>query len=218
MFSEREHERDAGTDGAIAAELAARGSDGATLAALAERLGMDSDLVAEVVRDFRRRGVVRFAGWACDPRGRRLARWVLVTRPEPGEPPGSDEGAGSLAGESGATKAETSDAKRPEPKPGTSASLASTSAEAFRRVAGAMPAQRAAVLAVILRAGAAGATDREIEAATGLRQSSVTPRRIELRDLGVVCDSGRFRVTPSGCRATVWVAAQFARTAEGGAA
>lgn len=82
---------------------------------------------------------------------------------------------------------------------------AGTSQAAADRIAGHAPKQRAEVLAVIVRAGAHGATDAEIEAATGIRAQSVSPRRGELRALGLVVESGRRRPTPSGRRAAVWV-------------
>ncbi|MBX3408127.1 MAG: hypothetical protein KF869_15335 [Phycisphaeraceae bacterium] len=70
--------------------------------------------------------------------------------------------------------------------------------------------QRADVLGVILKAGAFGATDAEIELITGIRAQSVSPRRGELRRLGLIVDSGRRRKTPRGRDAAVWVLAQFA--------
>jgi hypothetical protein len=81
-----------------------------------------------------------------------------------------------------------------------------TSRVAADRIAGHAAKQRADVLAVIVRAGAAGATDAEIELATGIRAQSVSPRRGELRALGLIVDSGRRRPTPRGRPAAVWVA------------
>lgn len=77
--------------------------------------------------------------------------------------------------------------------------------------------QRNEVLAVIVGAGEHGATDREIEHATGIRSNSITPRRGELRELGLIVDSGRRRPTDTGRPATVWVAIQYApNSTEGG--
>lgn len=87
---------------------------------------------------------------------------------------------------------------------------AGTSGVAANRIAGYAAKQRADVLAVIVKAGAFGATDAEIETATGIRAQSVSPRRGELRALGLVVDSGRRRPTPRGRPAAVWVAATFA--------
>ena len=87
---------------------------------------------------------------------------------------------------------------------------AGTSGVAADRIAGYAAKQRADVLAVIVKAGAFGATDADIEAATGIRAQSVSPRRGELRALGLVVDSGRRRPTPRGRPAAVWVAATFA--------
>lgn len=65
--------------------------------------------------------------------------------------------------------------------------------------------QRGEVLAVIVKAGPFGATDAEIEAATGIRAQSVSQRRGELRSLGLIVDSWRRRPTPRGRPAAVWV-------------
>lgn len=67
--------------------------------------------------------------------------------------------------------------------------------------------QRALVLAVIAEAGVFGATDAEIEAATGLRAQSVSPRRGELRAQGLIVNSERRRPTPRRRPAAVWVVA-----------
>jgi len=100
-------------------------------------------------------------------------------------------------------------------------SPAGTSSVAADRVAGYAAKQRADVLAVIVKAGAFGASDAEIEGATGIRAQSVSPRRGELRALGLVVDSGRRRMTPRGRPAAVWVTPNHAGTPpapEGGAA
>ena len=93
----------------------------------------------------------------------------------------------------------------PLPPPAHHNAPARTSRAAADRIAGHAARQRAEVLAVIVRAGAHGATDAEIEAATGIRAQSVSPRRGELRALGLVVESDRRRPTPSGHRAAVWV-------------
>jgi hypothetical protein len=93
---------------------------------------------------------------------------------------------------------------------------AGTSEVAADRIAGHAAKQRADVLAVIVKAGRFGATDAEVETATGIRAQSVSPRRGELRALGLVVDSGRRRPTPRGRPAAVWVATTFA-TAHPGA-
>lgn len=92
---------------------------------------------------------------------------------------------------------------------------AGTSDAAAHRIAGHAARQRADVLAVIVKAGALGATDAEIETAIGIRAQSVSPRRGELRALGLVVDSGRRRPTPRGRPAAVWIAATIATTAQG---
>ncbi len=70
---------------------------------------------------------------------------------------------------------------------------------------------------VIAAAGLKGATDAEVEAVTGLRAQSVSPRRGELRALGLIVDSGERRPTPSGRPAAVWTLVRYA-DAGGGAA
>jgi len=77
--------------------------------------------------------------------------------------------------------------------------------------------QQREVLAVIVATREHGATDWEVETATGIRAQSVSPRRGELRELGLIVDSGRRRPTASGRPAAVWVAAQYATKTEGGA-
>lgn len=93
-----------------------------------------------------------------------------------------------------------------------------TSQVAAHRIAGYAAKQRAEVFGVIVREGAEGATDAEIEAATGIRAQSVSPRRGELRALGLIVDSGKRRPTPSGRPAAVWVAKAHAPKREGGVA
>jgi hypothetical protein len=92
---------------------------------------------------------------------------------------------------------------------------AGTSGVAADRIAGHAAKQRADVLAVIVKAGTFGATDAEVEIATGIRAQSVSPRRGELVKLRLVVDSGRRRPTPRGRPAAVWVAATFDTTGPG---
>ena len=62
------------------------------------------------------------------------------------------------------------------------------------------------ILDYLKRVGIAGATDQELEDATGMGGSTVRPRRIELVKKELVEDSGRTRETRAGRKATVWVA------------
>lgn len=55
--------------------------------------------------------------------------------------------------------------------------------------------------------GLRGATDEEVREATGLGENTARPRRIGLRDRGLVVDSGKTRLTKAGRHATVWVVA-----------
>lgn len=90
-----------------------------------------------------------------------------------------------------------------------------TSHIAAKRIARHAAKQRTEVLSVIVKAGAFGATDAEIEHATGIRAQSVSPRRGELRTLGFIVDSGKRRLTRSGRPAMVWVLSEFAPKPEG---
>jgi len=93
-----------------------------------------------------------------------------------------------------------------------------TSDVAAQRIARHSAVQRAKVYAVFVRAGVDGATDAEVEAATGIRAQSESSCRGELRVLALVVDSGRRRPTPRGRPAAVWVTANYAPKPEGGAA
>lgn len=65
---------------------------------------------------------------------------------------------------------------------------------------------RGQVLAFLRTCGTAGATDEEIQTRLHMNPSTERPRRIELREAGLVHDSGRTRFTKSGRRAVVWMA------------
>ena len=68
------------------------------------------------------------------------------------------------------------------------------------------------VYRALIAAGPDGLTDFELAArlnvscprSTEWQQTSAGKRRGELRDQGLVCDSGRKRKSPSGSRAIVW--------------
>lgn len=77
-------------------------------------------------------------------------------------------------------------------------------AEAIKPTAGSL---RAAVYEKLLDAGSDGLTDQQLQRALRLDPSTERPRRIELVDAGLVRDSGHKRLTLSGRRAIVWVAA-----------
>jgi len=65
---------------------------------------------------------------------------------------------------------------------------------------------RAKVLEYLRRCKQRGATDEEIQLATGLNPSTQRPRRVELVASHDVWDSGLKRKTTSGRKAVVWVA------------
>ena len=128
--------------------------------------------------------------------------------------------AAPLAGGAGVNRPNTSpdSIRLPLTPPARHNAPAGTSGVAADRIAGYAAKQRADVLAVIVKAGAFGATDAEIESATGIRAQSVSPRRGELRALGLIVDSGKRRNTPRGRPAAVWMTPNHAPKPEGGGA
>lgn len=70
---------------------------------------------------------------------------------------------------------------------------------------------RKKVLWLLVRSGEHGMTDQEVEGVIGCVRSTNQARRLELQRDGLVADSGRTRLTPSGCKATVWVATERGR-------
>ncbi len=132
-----------------------------------------------------------------------------------GPPPDPGKGAAPRCNGAGACipgRSREHPTRAPERPPAHHRAPAGTSEVSARRIAPLVRQQRADVLAAIVRAGARGATDAEIETSTGLRAQSVSPRRGELRTLGLIVDSGERRATPRGRPAAVW----RARNAEGG--
>jgi hypothetical protein len=74
---------------------------------------------------------------------------------------------------------------------------------ALRNVSGRYTDRRKA-LAALSAAGEGGLTDFELASRIGRQQTSAGKRRGELRDLGLVADTGRRRPAPSGSAAIVW--------------
>lgn len=79
-----------------------------------------------------------------------------------------------------------------------------TSLAAAQRIAPYIPALEARVLEALRAAGEHGATDKELEAATGLAHETCSARRRWCVLRGLVVDSGLRRPTPSGRAAVVW--------------
>ena len=79
--------------------------------------------------------------------------------------------------------------------------LSAEAIEAYERTG------RAIVHRFLLERAEVGATDQEIQDATGLDQNTERPRRVWLMDHGIVKDSGLTRRTKSGRKAVVWVIA-----------
>lgn len=117
--------------------------------------------------------------------------------------------AAPLAGGAGASESNTSPdlTRLPLIPPAHHNAPAGTSDAAARSIAGYAPKLRGRILAFIVARGAEGATDDEGEAALGIIPQTYTPRRGELRRLGLVSDSGVRRKTVTGRSAAVWVAA-----------
>ena len=79
-------------------------------------------------------------------------------------------------------------------------------AAADRQLAsGTTPTKRAQVLAAIDASGTLGMTDKEVQAALGMRGSTQRPRRVELVERKQVQDSGQVRG-----RSVAWVATRWA--------
>lgn len=82
-----------------------------------------------------------------------------------------------------------------------------TSRAAAEAIKPALNALQSRVLAVIRLEPSWGATDEDICTVTGLKGSTVRPRRIELCEKGLIKDSGKTRATKRGRQATVWTVA-----------
>lgn len=82
-----------------------------------------------------------------------------------------------------------------------------TSQAAAKSIKGARQTLQARVLELIRAAGAAGLTDDQVIALTGMNPSTERPRRIELQERGLIKDSGKTRKTRSRRNAIVWIAA-----------
>lgn len=80
-----------------------------------------------------------------------------------------------------------------------------TRSEAARRVQSRLPELHRQVLSFIVGQHAHGATDEEISIGLKMHPDTARARRVELRDAGLVLDSGKRRPTQSGRAATVWV-------------
>ena len=89
-----------------------------------------------------------------------------------------------------------------------------TSIAAADDLAPLLPALQRTVLHVIAVAGATGATGDEIAATLGWERWVVRPRTSELRNRGVLIDSGRRRINAaSGRNAIVWTLPEYAEIA-----
>lgn len=77
-----------------------------------------------------------------------------------------------------------------------------TSRAAAASVKESAPTLREAVLRLLRDRGPG--TDHEIAAALGIDGSTARPRRVELVRLGLVEDSGKQALTPSGRKAVIW--------------
>lgn len=64
-------------------------------------------------------------------------------------------------------------------------------------------------LSAIRTAGARGLTTNELAARVRVARDSIQPRTSELRERGLIRDSGARRLNPSGKQAIVWVASRL---------
>jgi hypothetical protein len=85
-----------------------------------------------------------------------------------------------------------------------------TSKEAARRVAPYFGERAAMVLAAIVASGKAGMTDDEISVSLAFPMQSVPALRGELERKDAIRLNGQTRLTRTGNKARVWVAAEFA--------
>lgn len=86
-----------------------------------------------------------------------------------------------------------------------------TSEAAARSIAQHMPELRLRVWCAVELAGWAGITAEELEAVCDMPGNTVRPRLVELREDGLVMDSGRTRRTESGRSATIYVTREAAK-------
>ena len=87
----------------------------------------------------------------------------------------------------------------------------STSLEAALNVQPKAATLRRVVLDYLRQCGRDGATDEQIQNALSMNPSTQRPRRIELVEGGLVCDSGQVRKTTSGRNAVVWIRSEYAK-------
>lgn len=83
-----------------------------------------------------------------------------------------------------------------------------TSKEAAKKIEPKLSGLRADVLGYIIKQGDTGATGTEISKALGMLLYTAKPRCSELRDGGLIVDSGRTRDNGNGSPEIVWIAAR----------
>lgn len=81
-----------------------------------------------------------------------------------------------------------------------------TSIEAARSIDIAVGHMQRIALRAIKAAGSRGLTTNELVAAVNIHRDSIQPRTTELKELGLIRDSGGRRENANGKRAIVWVA------------
>jgi hypothetical protein len=86
-----------------------------------------------------------------------------------------------------------------------------TSQEAAEAIEPTVAGLRGRVLTFLLARGEHGATDEEIQVALEMNPSTERPRRVELWYAGLIVNSSETRLTSSGRRASIWVAARWDR-------
>jgi hypothetical protein len=97
----------------------------------------------------------------------------------------------------------------------TTRGAADARAESAAAIAAVSGEMRNEVLTFIRQAGHAGRTDEEVSLQLEMKLDTARARRCELRDAGLVKDSGRRRPTQAGRNAVVWILAELAETGGG---
>ena len=175
-----------------------RGPSGATVAEIAAGLRIDVETARSRAMALHQAGQLIEIGRRPDARGDPLPVWVADFS---GNIPAS--AAEGLAAMSPAASGDRSTINAPIPP---HAAKSETSAAAAAAIAGAISRLQATVLDYVRKQGNRGATDEETAAGLRMQIDTTRARRVELRDLGVVRDSGTTRPTQHGRAAVVWIA------------
>jgi len=87
-----------------------------------------------------------------------------------------------------------------------------TSRKAAQKIRPRIGRLQARVFEFIRDRGPLGVTDEELVESLNMSPNTLRPRRVELRNIGAIIDSGRRRPTRSGRDAAIWILAKGERT------